>query len=162
MVRGALSVFRGLNDEEVKVPVDIDALLQQIAQVLGGVPEPAPEPPSSVFVDLSESMPLDTRIRSRFAGQAKLVPIVRKFAARLQEQMERTREALAAGDLAEVERQGHWLAGAAGTVGYDAFTEPALEMEAAAKAADVARTEELLQRLLRMSEQLEVPEVAVQ
>jgi PAS domain S-box-containing protein len=143
-------------------PVDIDALLQQIAQILGGVPELAPEPASSVFVDLGEPMPLDTRIRSRFAGQAKLVPIVRKFAARLREQLERTREAVAAGDLPEVERLGHWLAGAAGTVGYDAFTEPALEMEAAAKAGDGARVDDVLQRLVRMSEQLEVPEVAVQ
>jgi signal transduction histidine kinase len=30
MVRGALSVFRGLNDEEQSVPVDIDALLQEL------------------------------------------------------------------------------------------------------------------------------------
>ena len=79
-------------------------------------------------------------IRSRFAGQAKLVPIVRKFAARLREQLERTREATAAGDLPEVERLAHWLAGAAGTVGYDAFTGPARELEAAAMAGDGAPT----------------------
>ncbi len=30
MVRGALSVFRGLNDEESSVPVDIDALLREL------------------------------------------------------------------------------------------------------------------------------------
>jgi signal transduction histidine kinase len=30
MVRGALSVFRGLNDEESSMPVDIDALLQEL------------------------------------------------------------------------------------------------------------------------------------
>jgi signal transduction histidine kinase len=30
MVRGALSVFRGLNDEELSEPVDIDALLQEL------------------------------------------------------------------------------------------------------------------------------------
>ncbi|HKS58638.1 MAG TPA: ATP-binding protein [Steroidobacteraceae bacterium] len=30
MVRGALSVFRGLNDEEQSVPVDVDALLEEL------------------------------------------------------------------------------------------------------------------------------------
>lgn len=30
MVRGALSIFRGLNDEEPSVPVDIDALLEEL------------------------------------------------------------------------------------------------------------------------------------
>jgi signal transduction histidine kinase len=37
MVRGALSVFRGLNDEEPKVPVDIDALLQELQRRYGEV-----------------------------------------------------------------------------------------------------------------------------
>ena len=32
MVRGALSVFRGLNDEEQSVPVDVDALLEELRQ----------------------------------------------------------------------------------------------------------------------------------
>jgi HPt (histidine-containing phosphotransfer) domain-containing protein len=66
-----------------------------------------------------------------------------------------------AGDLAEVERLAHWLAGAAGTVGYDAFTGPARELEAGAKAGDAALAEGVLQRLMRMAEQLEVPEVAI-
>jgi signal transduction histidine kinase len=37
MVRGALSVFRGLNDEEPTVPVDIDALLQELQRRYGEV-----------------------------------------------------------------------------------------------------------------------------
>ncbi|MBC5783733.1 response regulator [Ramlibacter sp. USB13] len=144
-------------------PVDIDALLQQIAQLLGGVPEDAPVTrPASIFGDLPlPEAAADGPIRSRFAKQARLVPIVRKFAARLREQLEHTREAHDAGDLAEVERLAHWLAGAAGTVGYDAFTAPAREMESAAKARDAAAVEVLLQRLARMAGQLEVPEVEV-
>jgi CheY-like chemotaxis protein/HPt (histidine-containing phosphotransfer) domain-containing protein len=145
-------------------PVDIDALLQQVAQLLGGSVEEVPATaPTSVFGDLSMPAPLEAGpIRSRFAKQARLVPIVRKFAARLQEQLGNTREAADGGDLAEVERLAHWLAGAAGTVGYDAFTEPAREMEAAAKAGDAPSVEALLQRLVRMAEQVEVPGVAMQ
>ena len=144
-------------------PVDIDALLQHVAQLLGGAAEEASATrPASIFGDLPAApAAADGPIRSRFAGQARLVPIVRKFAARLHEQLDRTREAWGAGDLPEVERLAHWLAGAAGTVGYDAFTAPAKEMEAAAKAGDAAGVEVLLQRLSQMAAQLEVPEVAV-
>jgi len=140
-------------------PVDIDVLLQQVAQLLGGSSEDSPASvPVSIFGEQGVPELPEGPIRSRFARQAKLVPIVRKFAARLQQQMERAREAADAGDLPEVERLAHWLGGAAGTVGYDAFTEPAREMEAAAKAGDAGATEVLLQRLLRMAGQLEVPE----
>lgn len=140
-------------------PVDIDALLQQVAVLLGGTADEAPaSAPASIFVDLSEH-PGGAPIRSRFAANRKLAPIVRKFAARLQQQLEVVRDAMHAGDLAEVERLAHWLAGAAGTVGYDDFTEPARELEAAAKAGDAATAEGVLHRLLQMTGNLEVPDV---
>ena len=148
-------------------PVDIDVLLQQVALALGGAPEEVPEAAagvetaSSEFIDLSEEPAAEGPVRSRFADNAKLVPIVRKFAARLHQQLDVTRAALQSGDLPEVERLAHWLAGAAGTVGYDAFTEPAREMEAAAKAGDSATTAGVLQRIARMADLLEVPEVAL-
>jgi PAS domain S-box-containing protein len=146
-------------------PVDIDALLQQLAVLLGGRAEEAPpSQPASIFSDLPEEAvevaDAPGPIRSRFAGNPKLVPIVRKFAGRLQEQLEVTRAALEARDLAEVERLAHWLAGAAGTVGYDAFTAPARELEKAAKGMDAAAAELVLQRLVHMAAQLEVPESA--
>jgi CheY-like chemotaxis protein/HPt (histidine-containing phosphotransfer) domain-containing protein len=144
-------------------PVDIDGLLQELARLLGGAEEQAAAgAPTSVFVDLSEEPAAEAGpIRSRFAGNAKLVPIVRKFAGRLHEQMGNAHAAADAGDLAELERLAHWLAGAAGTVGYDAFTEPARELEAAAKAGDGALASVVLQRLSRMAGQLEVPEPAI-
>jgi CheY-like chemotaxis protein/HPt (histidine-containing phosphotransfer) domain-containing protein len=145
-------------------PVDIDILLQQVAQLLGGsAEETAPaELAPSVFSELREDAVAEGPIRSRFASNAKLVPIVRKFAARLDEQLAQARVALAGSDLAEVERLAHWLAGAAGTVGYDAFTAPARELEAAAKENDALAVEMVLQRLFQMAAQLELPEVATQ
>ncbi|MDB5956679.1 PAS domain-containing hybrid sensor histidine kinase/response regulator [Ramlibacter sp.] len=143
-------------------PVDIDALLQQVARLLGGSAEDADAVASSVFVDLGgQTMVHAGPIRSRFAANARLVPIVRKFAGRLHEQLGHARVAADGADLAEVERLAHWLAGAAGTVGYDAFTEPARELEAAAKAGDGTLAAAVLQRLARMADQLEVPEVAI-
>jgi CheY-like chemotaxis protein/HPt (histidine-containing phosphotransfer) domain-containing protein len=145
-------------------PVDIDILLQQVALLLGGSPEETMpgELGVSVFSDLREETVAEGPIRSRFASNAKLVPIVRKFAARLDQQLEQTRIALHGGDLDEVERLAHWLAGAAGTVGYDAFTAPARELETAAKGSDAPGVEVVLQRLLQMAGQLEVPEVVTQ
>ena len=144
-------------------PVDIDVLLQQVASLLGGVAvEAPPAEAASVFVDEVLDAAPEGPIRSRFADNRKLVPIVRKFAARLQQQLEVAGTAMRAGDLGEVERLAHWLAGAAGTVGYDAFTEPAREMEAAAKAGDAPLAEVVLQRLVQMGTQLEVPEVVTE
>jgi HPt (histidine-containing phosphotransfer) domain-containing protein len=145
-------------------PVDIDILLQQVALLLGGTAEETMPADlfASIFSDLRDETPAEGPIRSRFASNAKLVPIVRKFAARLDEQLEQARVALAGGDLAEVERLAHWLAGAAGTVGYDAFTAPARELETAAKDNDAAAVELVLQRLFQMAGQLELPEVATQ
>lgn len=142
-------------------PVDIDVLLQQLARLLGGRELQGSSRVDSVLIDLDDIAAAEGPIRSRFAGNAKLVPIVRKFAGRLREQLGHARAAADAGDLAEVERLAHWLAGAAGTVGYDAFTEPARELEAAARAGDAGAADGVLQRIARMADQLEVPEVAI-
>jgi CheY-like chemotaxis protein/HPt (histidine-containing phosphotransfer) domain-containing protein len=143
-------------------PVDIDALLQQVAQLLGGKPQEAAAvaevKASSVFTEVPAD---EGPVRSRFATNPKLAPIVRKFAARLHEQLGVMGEAVAARDWPEVQRLGHWLAGAAGTVGYDSFTEPARELETSARAGDAAAAEGWLQRILRMAEQIEVPDAAL-
>ena len=140
-------------------PVDIDLLLQRVAQLLGGSAE---RESSFQGVSVFGELPAeggDGPVRSRFADNPKLAPIVRKFAARLHDQLGHAADALAGGDLAEVERLAHWLAGAAGTVGYDAFTEPARELEAAAKGGDSPASEAALQRIVRMGLLMEVPEV---
>jgi len=147
-------------------PIDIDALLQQVAQLLGAAIQESPHDSPPVMADSTTILPkeaevIDGPIRSRFADNVKLAPIVRKFAVRLHQQLRQAREAVEAGDLAEVERLAHWLAGAAGTMGYDAFTDPAREMEAAAKAGDASLAEGLLLRLSRMADQLDVPEIAI-
>jgi PAS domain S-box-containing protein len=142
-------------------PIDIDALAEQVARLLGGTPEES----TAAVPAVQEAIPPEpvpepetTRIRSRFADNARLAPIVARFAARLSEQLGHARAAAEQGDFAEVARLGHWLAGAAGTVGYDDFTAPARELEAASKAGDAASAADVLQRLHRMSGQLEIPE----
>lgn len=147
-------------------PIDIDALLQQVAQLLGAAIQESPQESTFVMADSTTIQPTEAEvvtgpIRSRFADNAKLAPIVRKFAGRLHQQLRQAQEAVEAGDLPEVARLAHWLAGAAGTMGYDAFTDPAREMEAAAKAGDASLAEGVLQRLSRMADQLDIPEIAI-
>jgi HPt (histidine-containing phosphotransfer) domain-containing protein len=51
----------------------------------------------------------------------------------------------------------HWLKGAAGTVGYDDFTEPAIRLEEEAHANDVAALELTMAQIRDLVTRLEVP-----
>lgn len=104
--------------------------------------------------------PGNAAIHSRYAGNVRLSPIVRKFAARLHEQLELADTAQSGGDMETLARFGHWLAGAAGTVGYDAFTLPARELQELAKQGDAQAAAKVFGRLVRMANQLVVPDVA--
>jgi HPt (histidine-containing phosphotransfer) domain-containing protein len=97
-------------------------------------------------------------IHSRYAGNVRLSPIVRKFAARLHEQLDLADTAQSSGDMEALARFGHWLAGAAGTVGYDAFTLPARELQELANQGDAQAAATALGRLTRMASQLVVPD----
>ena len=99
----------------------------------------------------------DVAIHSRYAGNVRLSPIVRKFAARLHEQLDLADTAQSSGDMEALARFGHWLAGAAGTVGYDDFTLPARELQELAKRGDSLAAATALGRLARMASQLVVP-----
>ncbi|NNL56487.1 MAG: response regulator, partial [Pseudomonadales bacterium] len=59
--------------------------------------------------------------------------IVLKFGERLEQQVAALREAIDAADYATVKDLAHWLKGSAGSVGFAAFTEPAANLEQAAK-----------------------------
>jgi HPt (histidine-containing phosphotransfer) domain-containing protein len=51
----------------------------------------------------------------------------------------------------------HWLKGAAGTVGYDAFTEPAIELEQMAKARAESQIEAAIRRLRQLERRIVAP-----
>lgn len=97
-------------------------------------------------------------IHSRYASNVHLSPIVCKFAGLLHEQLDLAGTAQASGDMEALARFGHWLAGTAGTVGYDAFTLPARELQALAKQGDAQAVATALGRLTRMASQLVVPD----
>jgi CheY-like chemotaxis protein/HPt (histidine-containing phosphotransfer) domain-containing protein len=128
-------------------PIDIDALLAQVAVLLGGkraqtgaAPPPAAGTvaPAADVVNLLPAAPHENAgpIVSRLADKPRLAPIVLKFVQRLKEVVVAGRLACEHGDLEEVARIAHWMSGSAGTVGYDAFTAPARNLERLAKAGD--------------------------
>ena len=150
-------------------PLDIDNLLATLSGLLGGSRADAADKVVIAAASLS-TQPGDTdpfvteppapqglRIESRLAGNARFAPIVRKFAARLDEMIAPAKLAAERGDLAEIATFAHWLAGAAGTVGYDAFTVPARELEQFALSGDTAGVRLMMLQLNHMANRIEPP-----
>jgi PAS domain S-box-containing protein len=73
-------------------------------------------------------------VRSRLAGNRRLQPVIARFVNRLDEQMRALEDAWSRQDLRGVGEIAHWLKGAAGSVGFDAFTEPAQQLMEHARA----------------------------
>jgi len=143
----------------VTKPVDIDVLLAKLAELLGGRRREAATPQAAIpepLADASMQVPGEP-IVSRFANNKRLAPIVRKFAARLDEQLTLAEQAWAGNDSAEIARFAHWLAGAAGTVGYDDFTDPARELEQWAKDGDGPAVTNAMAGLRAMAARVESP-----
>ena len=117
---------------------------------LAGKPDPVkPVAPA----DSAEHPP----IISRLAGNPRLHSAIGKFVQRLRQQHLAMQAACSASDLEEISRLAHWLKGAGGTVGYDAFTEPAIELEQLSKAGQREQAESVIQSIGRMVEAVQLP-----
>ena len=145
-------------------PIDIDTLVRNLGRLLGGrrvdatVDEPtirvkreAPQPKSE-----SATAP----ITSRLAAQKRLQPIVRKFVERLHERLVETRDMESRKDYAEIANFAHWLKGSAGSMGYDVFMTPAMQLESAAKAVQAEQVTKLLDEVRKMGARVVAPEDA--
>ncbi|MCC6472605.1 MAG: response regulator, partial [Burkholderiales bacterium] len=150
-------------------PVDIDTLVGTLAQALGGERLAAGE----AAVTAAENPPAAApacqaqrdeepgagapRVVSRLANRPRLVPAIRKFAERLGAQLDAMDAALGAGDHAALAGLAHWLKGAAGTVGYDQFTDPAVKLEQLAKAGAGGEIGHALAGLRALQQRMSVP-----
>ncbi|HTD90433.1 MAG TPA: ATP-binding protein [Burkholderiales bacterium] len=144
-------------------PIDIDELVQTLADTLGGrrVHEPVvemPEVKSAVAAGQGNAVSMEPPLISRLAGIPRLLPAVRKFTARLDEQLDVLESAWRLRNFSEMAALAHWLKGAAGTVGYDAFTEPAAELEQRIKARAESQIEQSLGELRRLQQRIVVPD----
>ena len=141
-------------------PINIDELLQTLADLLGGVRVEASRTPDAGSGRRCRQPRRGRRHPSSHVSQAtmRLRPAIRKFAGRLDEQMHAFEQALLAGNFEELASLAHWLKGAAGTVGYDEFTEPAARLEQAAKDNAVQDLEPIMAELRALAARLVIPE----
>ena len=147
-------------------PIDIDKLLELLAQTLGGR-RLLDAPPSPIATPRGESevhpAPLadESPLISRLASMPRLLPAVQKFTLRLDQQLNAMDTAWQDRNFSEMAALAHWLKGAAGTVGYDAFTEPASQLEEVVKAGEEDQIARKLEQLRGLQRRIVVPEIAV-
>ncbi len=121
-------------------PIDIDQFLELMGELLGGqkVEDEIAEGVTSDPIQNAQNEPppdfADSPIYSKLpTGNKKFRDIVCRFVLRLEDKLTALDEAEERNDVEEVANLAHWLKGAGGTVGFDAFTEPAANLEIHAK-----------------------------
>jgi PAS domain S-box-containing protein len=150
-------------------PIDIDGLMRSLAELLGGRRTErarAEDPAIRTLPDAPEDeVPAGgaTAIVSRLpADDPRFRRLIERFVPRLHEQIAAMDRAWEARDFEQLAGLAHWLKGSGGTVGFDEFTEPALNLEQLAKAKDEDRIEAAIGILRRLAGRVVVspPEAA--
>jgi len=139
-------------------PIDVDALLQDLAQRLGAqaIATTDTRPGRAPAIGARGAHPaVDTGpIVSRLAGNAKLGRIVDRFVAQLPDKLAQMQAVAQRGDCAELASLAHWLKGAGGSMGYDELYEPAKALEDAARGRDLATATDVIVRLHDLAERI--------
>ncbi len=140
-------------------PVDIDTLLETLAGPLDGERVAgdanlgaAPTPQGTFVATAGRGGP----VVSRLASNPRLRPTLEKFVARLTAKVEGMEACFENGDLEQIADLAHWLKGAAGTVGFDAFTEPAELLELLAKERKEAELGAAIDDIRELTERIEI------
>jgi len=140
-------------------PIDIDSMIQKLADLLrarslesAGAETPV-QSAAAVHEESADEAPLVSRLA---ANNARFRPIVEKFARRLADQLDAMSKAWEERNYEELANLGHWLKGAGGTVGFDAFTEPAYALEQLAKARNEEEIEAAIAGLRRLAGRIEL------
>ena len=101
--------------------------------------------------------PAGPPVTSRLASQPQFRPTIKKFVARLDEQLERMEARLEAGQYNELTALAHWLKGSAAMVGFDAFAGPADTLELLAGEGKTEEMKTVLGDLHVLAERIVVP-----
>jgi len=120
-------------------PMDIDQLLSDLAARLGGQQisdAEALKPPllSAENKAVSTTAGAEPMV-SRLSQHPKLRQVVARFIEQFPTKLSAMDAALQQQDLHQLAELAHWLKGAGGSVGFDAYFEPAKELELACKAS---------------------------
>ena len=108
-----------------------------------------------------EEMPSDTPMEmiSRLPqDNPRIQQIIRTFVTRLIQQLDSMDLAWKRNEFEELANLAHWLKGSGGTVGFDAFTEPAKQLEQCAKAHDGRQSRVAIDQLRQLSQRIVIHE----
>jgi CheY-like chemotaxis protein len=143
----------------VSKPVDIDRLLECVTGILGIAIHDS-EAAGRVETDSGDvsSVAPAAPIYSRLANNRRFRPVIHKFGMRLEQELAAMEQALRRGDFRGLQDLAHWLKGAAGTVGFDALTEPATQLEESAAAAQRDATWAAWNAVRLLAERLVIPQ----
>jgi len=129
-------------------PIDPDRLLQAASQALQRNPpaavvnSPPPAPP------LFSQLPMD---------DAEFCEIVEEFIVQLEQRLEALDAALNAENFQTVSEIAHWIKGAAGTAGFDSFTQPSGHLERLAKHGPHAQIRDWVEKLKSLRQRIQMP-----
>jgi len=142
-------------------PLNIGTLLTDLAQRLGGE-RLAPEEVLKLqgasadnTVNSPVNSPADTSpMVSRLSQHPKLRKVVTRFMDEFPGKLASMKQSLDQHDLKELAQHAHWLKGAGGSVGFDAYFEPARHLEAACTVDDAVQAGHWLQHIEELSQRM--------
>jgi signal transduction histidine kinase/DNA-binding NarL/FixJ family response regulator len=147
-------------------PIDIDTLLTQLAEELGGKASHTTEvehPPKEAIqqdTQIGKNQALLTSepaIRSSLpGGAAKYRSLIERFVVRLKAQFITIEKAASSAQYNELADLAHWLKGSAGSVGFHNFTEPAEDLEHYANQQDTAGITEKIRDIKALISRIEI------
>ncbi|MBW2280467.1 MAG: response regulator [Deltaproteobacteria bacterium] len=149
-------------------PVDPSELALRVRNILAAEAQRGPGPTGAVSPDPQPEASRPTAepeaagsgsgpVESRLAGDPRFRAVLAKFARRLEERLDAMDERYEVGDFDALVGLAHWLAGAAGTVGFDAFAEPAAELKRLASQHKAADVQVSLRGLRALAERMVIP-----
>jgi PAS domain S-box-containing protein len=138
-------------------PIDIDFMLKTLARFLPSQRITSSAKPSLLGKPASSKSEDSGPIESRLAVNAKFHSVINAFIQRLRPQLASMEAALRTGNMDELSKLSHWLKGSGGSVGFDAFTEPARLLEDAAKDSDADAAQKHLSKINKLARRLAAP-----
>lgn len=133
-------------------PIDIDSLLDTIGDALSSR---SPAPTIQATAAASRDSGAGPAIRSTLPTQRpEFQLIVENFVDKLAIKLDEMQRALAQNDWKGLAELAHWLKGTGGTVGFPCFTEPAHELECAARQVADTASQAGLARLTALAQRI--------
>jgi CheY-like chemotaxis protein len=152
-------------DGHLTKPIDIDALMADLAARLGGwqvgtnARPHGGDPDASNVAHTTLAASGGTHghagpLRSRMGDNPRFANIIERFVEQLPAKCAQMQAALDAGDYRALAETAHWLKGSGGSMGFDDLLQPSRELETAAKAADARSASQALATIQQLQQRI--------